>query len=148
MPTLTLNGCAPIPLAHYLKALGILRLVGEQLDANAKGAWRNDRLELQTNSDSDTLVKFFSHNYQPSPVLAPWNGGSGFYPKDNDEALAAIAKSEVERLATYRSGIAAARHELQRLELKAKPDGDTKALLLQSCRNAFPEDALGWLDAV
>jgi len=146
--TIELHGCAPVPLAHYLKALGILRLVAEQMDVNAKGAWRDDRLELQTDSESDTLVKFFSHNYQPSPVLAPWNGGSGFYPKDNDEALVAIEKSDVARLATYRAGIGAARRELQRLELKAKPDGDTKALLLQSCRNAFPDDALGWLDAV
>jgi len=30
-----LNGCAPVPLAHYLKALGILRLVAEQADPGA-----------------------------------------------------------------------------------------------------------------
>jgi len=37
MPVIALNGCAPIPLAHYLKALGILRLVAESEhgDANA-----------------------------------------------------------------------------------------------------------------
>ena len=148
MPELILNGCAPIPLAHYLKALGILRLVSEQLDATSTGAWRYDRLELRSSVVADDLVEFFNRSYRPTPVLAPWNGGSGFFPKDNDEALAAIEKNEVARLAPYRVGIAAARRELQRLELKAKPDGDTKALLLQSCRNAFPEDALGWLDAV
>jgi CRISPR-associated protein Csx17 len=32
--------------------------------------------------------------------------------------------------------------------LKAKPDSETKTLLLQSCRNSFPENALDWLDAV
>lgn len=31
-----LDGCAPTPLAHYLKALGILRLVAEQADPNAR----------------------------------------------------------------------------------------------------------------
>ncbi|HMO64212.1 MAG TPA: type I-U CRISPR-associated protein Csx17, partial [Verrucomicrobiota bacterium] len=148
MPTTTFHGCAPVPLAHYLKALGILRLVSEQRAATAKGAWRNDRLEIQAEVSPDALVSFFLREYRPSPVLAPWNGGSGFYPKDNDEALTAIEKSEVERLATYRAGIAAARGEVKQLGLKAKPDGDTKALLLQSCRNAFPEDSLGWLDAV
>jgi CRISPR-associated protein Csx17 len=148
MPQLILNGCAPVPLAHYLKALGILRLVAEQVDANVKAAWRNDRPTLLTAVAPDTLVNFFSHDYCPSPVLAPWNGGSGFYPKDNDEALTAIEKCGIARLASYRAGIAAARHELQSLKLKTKPDGDTKALLLQSCRNSFPEDALGWLDAV
>jgi hypothetical protein len=27
MTTLTLHGCAPVPLAHYLKALGIIRVL-------------------------------------------------------------------------------------------------------------------------
>lgn len=39
MPDILLEGCASRPLAAYLKALGILRLVGEQADANARGAW-------------------------------------------------------------------------------------------------------------
>lgn len=34
-----LDGCAPTPLAHYLKALGVLRLVAEQLDPQARGWW-------------------------------------------------------------------------------------------------------------
>lgn len=148
MPTITLHGCAPVPLAHYLKALGILRLVSEQKCAAAQGAWLNDRLEIQSDVSPDELVSFFLREYRPSPVLAPWNGGSGFYPKDNAAALTAIEKSEGERFASYRTGIAAARREVQGLGLRAKPDGDTKALLLQSCRNTFPEDSLGWLDAV
>jgi CRISPR-associated protein Csx17 len=148
MPTLTLQGCAPVPLAHYLKALGILRLVAKQCDAKARASWQHDRLALHTALTPDALVSFFSKDYRPSPVLAPWNGGSGFFPKDNDEAISAIGKSSVARLVTYRDGIAAAREALKALKLKAKPDGETKALLLQSCRNSFPEDALGWLDAV
>ena len=148
MSTIILNGCAPIPLAHYLKALGILRLVAEQLDTGARAVWCQDRMELITNTSPNSLVEFFLQTYSPTPVLAPWNGGSGFYPKDNASALHNIEKSELPRLAPYREGIEAARRELQRLALSAKPDGDTKALLLQSCRNGFPEDALGWLDAV
>lgn len=148
MPELILSGCAPVPLAHYLKALGILRLVAEQMDAKVKGVWRKDRLELHTAATPDTIVSFFSREYRPSPVLAPWNGGSGFYPKDNNEALSAIEKSPVPRLIGYRTGISAARGVLQALGLKVKPEGDTKALLLQNCRNIFSDDALGWLDAV
>lgn len=148
MLKIILNGCSPVPLAHYLKALGILRLVAEQLDSGARAVWCHDRMELMTNTSPSSLVEFFLQTYSPSPVLAPWNGGSGFYPKDNAAALHNIEKSELPRLAPYREGIAAARRELQRLALSAKPDGDTKALLLQSCRNGFPEDALGWLDAV
>src|SRR5687767_4271224 len=128
MPELILNGCAPVPLAHYLKALGVLRLLSEQSDATTTGSWRRDQFELHLSVDADGLVKFFSQSYRPTPILAPWNGGSGFFPKDNDVALVAIEKSQVARLATYRAGIEAARRELQRLELKAKPDGETKTL--------------------
>ena len=148
MPTITLSGCAPVPLAHYLKALGILRLVTEQVDAGARGFWQNDHLSLYSTADEAALVEFFARNYQPTAVLAPWNGGSGFFPKDNDEALVAIEKNQTERLKQYCEGITAARREVKRLALKAKPEGETKMLLLQSCRNSFPDDALGWLDAV
>jgi len=148
MPTITFTGCSPVPLAHYLKALGILRLVAEQEDPNAKAAWRDDRLMLLTCLSPDALLSFFARDYRPSPVLAPWNGGSGFHPKDNDKALTDIENCRSVRLASYRAGIAAARRELQRLTLSGKPDGETKALLLQSCRSSFPDDALGWLDAV
>ena len=40
MPEIMLHGCAPEPLMSYLKALGVLRLVAEQADSEAKGAWR------------------------------------------------------------------------------------------------------------
>jgi CRISPR-associated protein Csx17 len=150
MPDIILSGCAPVPLAHYLKALAILRIVAESSSETSKttASWEADQLRLNSRFDADALVGFFLNDYRPTAVLAPWNGGSGFFPKDNDEALSAIEKGEAKRLDPYRSGIAAARRELARLDLKAKPDGDTKGLLLQSCRNAFPEDALGWLDAV
>jgi len=37
-----LTGCSPTPLANYLKALGILRLVAEQSDASARGWWQDE----------------------------------------------------------------------------------------------------------
>ena len=41
-----LDGCAPTPLAHYLKALGILRLVAEQADEHARGWWEGNHFRL------------------------------------------------------------------------------------------------------
>ena len=38
----TLKGCSPAPLANYLKALGVLRLVAEQADLNARGGGREN----------------------------------------------------------------------------------------------------------
>ncbi len=148
MPEIALDGCAPVPLAHYLKALGILRIVAEQLDEKAKGNWSHEALRLHTAMSKEELVDVLLHQYRPTPVLAPWNGGSGFFPKDNAVALAAIERSSVARLTPYRDGIAAARRELERLGLKAKPEGDAKLLLIQCCRNSFSEPALAWLDAV
>ena len=77
-----LDGCAPTPLAHYLKALGVLRLVAEQADATARGWWEGERYMLATTRGAEQLEDFFLHEYQPTPLVAPWNGGSGFYPKD------------------------------------------------------------------
>jgi CRISPR-associated protein Csx17 len=150
MPTLTLTGCAPIPLAHYLKGLGILRLIAESLvgDATAKAAWVADQFRLSSAFDEEELVLFFLRDYQPTPVLAPWNGGSGFYKKDNRGAIEAIAVSKSPRFSSYNAGIEAAVRAVTSLRLNEKPDGDTKVQLLRLCRNTLPDDALAWLDAV
>lgn len=75
---IVLKGCTPEPLMNYLKALGILRLVSEQRDPNAQGCWREGSFVLRSLLDEQGLVGFFADDYRPSPVFAPWNGGSGF----------------------------------------------------------------------
>src|SRR2546422_2476767 len=105
MPTVTLNGCAPVPLAHYLKALGIFRLVSEQFDAAASCFWRGDQFVLNSNLDDDSLTDFFLSKYRPTPVLNPWNGDGGFF-KDSRagavEVLESVTKSTSDRFAPYR----------------------------------------------
>jgi len=58
-----LLGCAPAPLANYLKALGILRLVAVQADATARGWWQDEHFCLMTKLSKDELEKFFSSAY-------------------------------------------------------------------------------------
>ncbi|MGH8498124.1 MAG: hypothetical protein ACRERV_04855 [Methylococcales bacterium] len=53
---ISLHGCAPTPLAHYLKALGILRLVAEQNDPDITGFWKNESFVLKTSLD-ESLVR-------------------------------------------------------------------------------------------
>lgn len=144
---LTLSGCAPVPLAHYLKALGILRLVSEQKDPNATGRWHRDHFFLTSTLDREALLKFFLEEYQPTPVMAPWNGGSGFHPKDNSKALEAVAKSESTRLQRYAVTLVAVKDMLQTMRIGEKPTPEQKADLLLLCRNTLPENALEWLDA-
>lgn len=102
-----LDGCAPTPLAHYLKALGILRLVTEQADVKARGWWDGERFRLATILDRAALGSFFLNHYRPTPLLAPWNKGSGFYGSDPDVVLKPLLDSSAERFESIRSGIRA-----------------------------------------
>ena len=74
-----LGGCAPAPLAHYLKALGVLRLVAEQADPDARGWWDGDQFKLAGSRTYEELCEFFRRRYVPTPMLAPWGGKSGFF---------------------------------------------------------------------
>lgn len=109
-----LEGCAPAPLAHYLKALGILRLVSEQADPEARGWWEGERFLLATHLDEDELLRFFLERYEPTPLVAPWNKGSGFF-YDNDIGLSPVENSSAPRFEKLRSGIAASRSLLGEL---------------------------------
>ncbi len=100
-----LPGCKPRPLASYLKALGILRLVAGQKDTQVKGWWERESFSIITNLTKDEIETFFCDEYAPTPIVAPWNGGSGFYPTDDTEGLEAIVNSDSERFAIYRNVI-------------------------------------------
>lgn len=103
-----LLGCAPAPLAHYLKALGILRLVSEQADLEARGAWCDEHFVLWTRLDRAGLERFFLEEYRPTPLLSPWNKGSGLM-SESDTAVSALEKSTAPRFADYRRGLAEVR---------------------------------------
>jgi CRISPR-associated protein Csx17 len=145
MNDILLPGCTPEPLANYLKCLAIFRLVGEQVDPNVRLSWQNGAGMLHTSLTSAGLEQFFLEQYAPTPILAPWNGGSGFY-KDGGsatEALRAVEASTVERLAVYRDVISRCRG----LVPKEKPKDDDKTGLLFRCRSSLPDSVLPWLDA-
>ncbi len=105
MTVVMLTGCTPAPLAAYLKALAILRLVAEQRDSKAKGWWADDVFHLESTLDQLALVDFFLKEYRPTPVVAPWNGGSGFAEGDRTEAVDAIRTTTNSRFEDYRRTI-------------------------------------------
>lgn len=78
--TIELRGCSPVPLAHYLKAIGILRLVSEQVDETTQGWWENDVFHMRGPFNRDLLMTFFLDDYSPSPIVGPWGARSGFFP--------------------------------------------------------------------
>ena len=58
-----LTGCRPKPLASYLKALGILRLIAEQKDSQAMGLWEGESFVISTELSNDDFVVFFCDEY-------------------------------------------------------------------------------------
>jgi CRISPR-associated protein Csx17 len=103
--TLDLNGCRPEPFSSYLKSLAVLRLVGEQKDPDISGMWSVDRLTINSSLDESALVDFFLNEYSPTPIVSPWNGGSGFYQGDDKSGLNAILKDSSPRFDLYRKTI-------------------------------------------
>ena len=171
MPTLKLNGCAPVPIAHYLKALGILRLVAEQRDASALGGWKGNTFELASTLDREALLKFFLEDYEPTPILVPWSG-SDFFKVDRgvepekfcgkltaastaEKAVEAILCTATSRLRNYREALRLTFAAMDASGVKSKADiegngkvqRENKSRLLQALRNDLPENFLTWLDA-
>lgn len=142
-----LRGCRPEPLASYLKALGVLRLVAQQKDKNAKGLWRGEHFVIRSSLDRDALAQFFYEEWEPTPVVAPWNGGSGFYPKDNRKASEAILASGGSRLRDFATTISLARSFVAAQGWKERPADESKVLLISAMRAILPDVALAWLDA-
>ncbi len=146
MNELLLKGCRTEPLGSYLKALGVLRLVGEQADPEARGHWRGDTFVLITNLDRDALTEFFLDRYAPTPVVSPWNNGSGFKAEKNPAAVAALSlieSSTTERLASYRGAISVG-HAIYAEMVAGSWE---KATTVKACRERLPDVALPWLDA-
>jgi CRISPR-associated protein Csx17 len=102
---IALTGCPPEPLASYLKSLSLLRLVSEQKDSSARGWWERDVFHIESELDQVGLLRFFLEEYSPTPIVAPWNGGSGFYEGKDVTGREAIRASTSERLRHYRDTI-------------------------------------------
>lgn len=151
-----LPGCMPTPLASYLKALAVLRLVAEAGaegggDPDATGFWRDDVFVLRTTLTEEELRKFFLEQYRPTPLIAPWGARSGFFAGSSEktarEALSAISDSDSGRLESYRSTITAVRNLLSSHGFDEKASDEKKIELLKICRAELPDHILPWLDA-
>jgi CRISPR-associated protein Csx17 len=153
--TYCLAGCAPAPLLHYLKALGIMRLLSDQFDPTVRGAWTTSGFILRTERNRQEILDFFLNHYAPTPIISPWNGSSGFYPDDKKprELLETLCSITDERFHHYRQTVDAARKIVDqyiassvRTASNEKRDKDTKPEMLRAFRRELPEAAMEWLD--
>lgn len=146
-----LTGCSPTPLAHYLKGLGVLRLVAEQKDPAARGWWRDEAFHLATTLDEEALQRFFLEEYVPTPLVGPWGARSGFFSGSEESAarsaLERIEATTDERLAPYRDAIRQVREILAELGLREKAEKDEDKLrLIRVLRQRLPENIVRWID--
>lgn len=86
MQPLLLKGCRHDVLGHYLKAIGLLRVLAlcaerEYCDSEAEGWWDVDQacfvLRSKKYPTIEKLIEFFEKRYRPTPVFSPWNTGGG-----------------------------------------------------------------------
>jgi CRISPR-associated protein Csx17 len=145
-----LPGLRPEPLASYLAGLGLIRVLGEQADADATAAWTPDGLAITTRIEH--LAEWLADEYKPMPVLSPWNGGSGFGAKDKEplRRLNTLRANSSSRLADLRSAIEVAEDVVQ----KARAEGwitdsgvAEKDRVVLEFRNRCPDELLPWIDA-
>jgi CRISPR-associated protein Csx17 len=94
MEPLYLYGCRHDILGHYLKAIGLLRVLAlcadeAHRDPDAEGWWDLERAYFCLRSPKyptkEKLVDFFEKHYQPTPFFSPWNTGGGLNEKKEIE---------------------------------------------------------------
>lgn len=171
MNEIILAGCTPTPLANYLKALGVFRLVAEQKDPDAKAFWKGEHFVLVTRLEGKDVERFFLEEYRPTPILAPWNGGSGFYfqaeklkakdpatgkrqktglrnqPTEATKVVATLLTSKASRFAPYRQLLSLGQATVAQYQLTEAPKEDEKAYFIRHIRNTYPDEFVAWLDA-
>ena len=143
--TVELRGCTPEPLMAYLKALGILRLVAEQADADARACWQNDTFLLRSTLDRDALRTFLLEEYRPTPIVSPWNGSSSITSESEYENLQRVLALELPRFQLWNEVVSIGRGIFS--ESRERRSVERKEWVLAQCRIRFPDDALDWLDA-
>jgi CRISPR-associated protein Csx17 len=136
-----LVGIRPEPLASYLTGLGLVRVLGEQADPDVTASWSGGTLTVTTTVED--VAEWLAASYVPTPVLSPWNGGSGFGAKDKEplRVLNRLREHTSVRLAGFREAIAIAEEVAEDCR-----DADKKTLV-QAFRNRCPEGVLPWIDA-
>lgn len=163
-----LEGCRPEPLAHYLKALGVLRLIAEQkTDGEITAYWEGDTFCLSTRLTQQELLNFFMAEYIPTSIVVPWSGSDFFGIKQATHAgpfkatptssaiIEALLATKTDRFREYRNSILMVLqvmkdiklHSKSQIEGNGKTQRQLKALFMSQLRTILPDNVLTWIDA-
>jgi CRISPR-associated protein Csx17 len=138
-------------MQSHLGAIGLLRVLGKhrpdwgvrmRLDAHV--------VELAASVDTTDLAVWLLNDYEPTPAVSPWNAGSGLGIGYSPEGTIKVGKTSVPildrlpgRLHAWRDTIAVARTLVGRARIK----NWMKSQLVVAARNAYPDEAVPWIDA-
>ena len=143
-----LRGCTAEPLMAYLKSLGILRLLGEQVDPSICGYWQNGAFNITGLPGRGEIIEFFLNRYRPTPVITPWNNASGYYSKGPTELIDSILDSTGARFEAYREAVSEARRILEELEVSGNPTAEEKQAIIGGIRSSLSDTVVEWIDAL
>ena len=95
------------------QGIGILRLIVEQrADCEARGWWQGEHFCLFSKLSREDIEASLLEQYEPTPLLSPWNKGCGFS-KPNDPGLAPLEQIRTRLDSTnFRQGITESRRLL------------------------------------
>ncbi len=138
-----LAGIRPEPLGSYLAGLGLIRLIGEQADPAATSRWDSGALAIE--AAVEDIADWLVSSYVPTPVLSPWNNGSGFGAKDVEpkKTLLELRQHPSPRLEPFQAAIGAA----SKVADLQEANHWEKSRAVQEFRNRCPEEVLPWVDA-
>lgn len=138
-----LDGLNQRTLMGYLAGLGLQRVVAEQADSGATSWFEHGNFVLETSTHD--LAGWLVDSYAPTPVLSPWNEGSGFGAKDVEpkKALGRLQDMPSHRVEAFRTTLA----RIEPLAAAFRKGAWPKERLIHEIRRVAPDEYLPWLDA-
>jgi CRISPR-associated protein Csx17 len=139
---LRLDGCRHDILGHYLKAIGLLRVLArcadpKHRDTTAEGWWGMEQACFFLRSTKyptiESIIGFFEKHYTPTPVMAAWNKETG---ASKDDGFASSVWDIAEK------------HRLESISGNNKQEKASSAQVFQSFRDDPRHDLAEALDAI
>lgn len=152
MSGMRLAGCRTDSLLGYLKVVGLIRIVSEQLDPQLRCELDGPYPEFFLNATRSELEAFLLERFRPTPVLNPWNGGAGFDEKSRQQTAGqTIARVRAEhggRWQAYRAALDIADQVVATIDGRGIADkDDRKIAVIREYRARCSDAAMVWIDA-
>lgn len=143
MPTQLVPGARGRSLANSLAGLGLVKVLAEQAHLSLSCCYTPDGLVIETAVED--VASWLVEKYRPTPVLSPWNEGSGFGAKDKapKDALSALLALPSPRLDDFRRSY----DVVSLVAVRARQEGWGKPKIIREVRDRCPDEMLPWLDA-